>query len=308
MMLLKTTLVNKYKFKAFGLNIISDIYLPELPLNNFELGFEDIVIEKAELTLQWQNLSKSSKYFAIKNNLILVRIPNNAIYMIENGNKIYYSPMENVDEDQLRLYLLGTCMGALLLQRRILPLHGSAIEINGKAYAIVGDSGAGKSTLASCLLSLGYHLISDDVIPVTISEQGIPLVTPAYPQQKLWLESLNQFGMKSDSYSPLFNRETKFAIPVSDQFATKQLQLVGVIELSKNENDNIILTQVTSLQKLHTLYNHTYRNLFIAPLGLIDWHFNISTKICEKINMFQLRRPTTRFSADELAKAILSTI
>ncbi|UPG65834.1 aldolase [Metabacillus endolithicus] len=306
--MLKTTLVNKYKFKAFGLNIISDFYFSELPINKFEFGFEDIVIEKADLTLNWKHLSGQSKYFTIKNNLILVRIPNNAIYMIENGNKIYYSPMENVDADQLRLYLLGTCMGALLLQRRILPLHGSAIEINGKAYAIVGDSGAGKSTLASALLRLGYHLISDDVIPVTISEQGIPLVTPAYPQQKLWVESLNQFGMKSDSYSPLFNRETKFAIPVTDQFASKPLQLEGIIELSKNENDNITLTHVTGLQKLQTLYNHTYRNLFIAPLGLIDWHFNTSTKICEQINMFQLKRPTTRFSADELAEAILSTI
>ena len=38
-------------------------------------------------------------------------------------------------------------MGALLMQRKILPLHGSAIAIDGKAYAFVGDSGAGKSTL-----------------------------------------------------------------------------------------------------------------------------------------------------------------
>ena len=38
-------------------------------------------------------------------------------------------------------YLLGTCMGTILMQRKILPLHGSAIEIEGKVYAIVGDSG-----------------------------------------------------------------------------------------------------------------------------------------------------------------------
>ena len=78
--------------------------------------------------------------------------------------------MKEADEDKIRLYILGTCMGALLMQRKILPLHGSAIAIDGKAYAFVGDSGAGKSTLASAFLSKGYKLLSDDVIAVSLSE------------------------------------------------------------------------------------------------------------------------------------------
>ena len=83
-------------------------------------------------------------------------------------------------------------MGTILMQRKMLPLHGSAIEIDGKVYAIVGDSGAGKSTLASAFLKQGYKLVSDDVIAVSLSqENSIPYVTPAYPQQKLWQESLN---------------------------------------------------------------------------------------------------------------------
>ena len=62
-------------------------------------------------------------------------------------------------------------MGAILMQRKILPLHGSAIAIDGKAYAIVGDSGAGKSTLASAFLNKGYQLLSDDVIAVSLSKK-----------------------------------------------------------------------------------------------------------------------------------------
>ena len=48
------------------------------------------------------------------------------------------SPLKRYDEDVIRLYILGTCMGAILMQRRIFPLHGSAVAINGKAYAFVG--------------------------------------------------------------------------------------------------------------------------------------------------------------------------
>ena len=90
------------------------------------------------------------------------------------------------------------------MQRKILPLHGSAIAIEGKAYAIVGESGAGKSTLAASLLSRGYKLLSDDVIPILLSEKNIPFVVPAYPQQKLWLESLNQFEMKAELLSTYY--------------------------------------------------------------------------------------------------------
>jgi hypothetical protein len=199
-------------------------------------------------------------------------------------------------------------MGAILMQRKILPLHGSAIAIDGKAYAIVGDSGAGKSTLASALLKRGFQLISDDVIPVTLNEENIPIVTPAYPQQKLWIESLNEFGMESTQYRPIINRETKYAIPVLQQFASVPLPLAGLFELVKTESDQVELNPIQSLHQLHTLYYHTYRNFFIAPSGLMEWHFNTTAKICEHIDLYQLSRPISRFTAHELTNSILKTL
>lgn len=99
------------------------------------------------------------------------------------------------------------------MQQQTLPLHGSAIAINGRAYAIVGNSGAGKSTLASAFIQKGYKLISDDVIPVTFSDERIPMVQPTYPQQKLWEESLNEFGLNARKYQPLFEREKNIQCP-----------------------------------------------------------------------------------------------
>ncbi|MBZ5749684.1 aldolase [Metabacillus sp. DBTR6] len=305
---MKTYIANKHRFKAFGLNVLSEIYLPELPQSHFEGDVADILIKKADLSLLWEELAGENKYFVINKDLIMFRLPDMAIYLIQKGNEIYYSPIGNANEDQIRLYLLGTCMGALLMQRMILPLHGSALEIDGKAYAIVGDSGAGKSTLASAFLKLGYQLISDDVIPVTLNEENIPMVTPAYPQQKLWIESLNQFGIESIDYKPIFNRETKFAIPVSNQFASKPLPLAGVFELVKTEDAEIELNPVQKLQRLNTLFNHTYRNFFISPLGLMDWHFSTTAKICEHIDIYQLRRPISRFTAHELTDLILASL
>ncbi|WP_226667513.1 aldolase [Metabacillus litoralis] len=300
-------------YNAFGLDIKSEINLPELKKAK-ELREEndtiilDLTIQKRDLSTRWKEVSGSNNYFFMQENMFLFNVPNVAIFLVENGERIVVSPTHNSSEDQIRLYLLGTCMGVLFMQRKILPLHGSAIDIDGKAFAIVGHSGAGKSTLASAFIMKGFQLVSDDVIPVTFNDGGFPVVTPAYPQQKLWLESLDEFGIESKNFRPIIDREKKFAIPVGNNFSTKLLPLEGVIELVKTKHDEIEINQIHNLQRLQTLYRHTYRNVFIESMGLMEWHFKTSAKLCKHIKMYQLQRPITRFTAHELTDYILEKV
>ncbi|WP_077214416.1 HPr kinase/phosphorylase [Bacillus dakarensis] len=302
-----TVTLNGKVYKAFGFNVMSEIPLPELPWVYTKKEI-DILIEFADLTEIWAEVNEPNRYFYIDEGSVLFQIPNIATFIVQDGYKILVSPLRDATEDYLRLYILGTCMGAILLQRKILPLHGSAIEVNGKAYLIVGDSGAGKSTLASALINRGKRLITDDVIPVTLTAEGIPMVTPSYPQQKLWQESLNQFGISSEKFRPIVDRETKFAVPVSDKFATDCLPLAGVFELIKSNSVDINLTPILHLERLHTLYYHTYRNFMIGPLGLMEWHFKMTAAIIHEIKIYQLQRPEDRFTADELTSLVLNTI
>ncbi|WP_028392293.1 phosphoenolpyruvate carboxykinase (ATP) [Bacillus cihuensis] len=297
-----------FVYKAFGYTISSEIPLPELPSIKLEDYLSDITVKRLDLINLWSELSSENDYFVINENQIVFQIPEIAIFLIRNGNEICFSPFVDIRDKHLRLYILGTCMGAILMQRKILPLHGSAIAINGKAYAIVGESGAGKSTLASAFLQKGYQLLSDDVIPVTFSSNDTPIVTPAYPQQKLWIESLNQFEMNADDYQSIVERETKFAVPVFSQFARESLPLGGIFELIISEDERIELLPIKKMERFLTVYQHTYRNFFIEDSGLMDWHFNTSAKFVNKINLYQLSRPQSRFTAHELADCVLTTI
>lgn len=306
-MIMLTTVKNTV-YKAFGLTIASDFELPELPHANDKENIPNIVIIKADLTLLWSELMEPGRYFVVKENLIMFQVPGVAIYLIKNGNEIIVSPFDHSEMAQIRLYILGTCMGAALLQRRILPLHGSAVAIKDKAYAFVGDSGAGKSTLATAFLKKDFQLISDDVIPVALSDNNTPVVTPAFPQQKLWLDSLEKFGMESSHLRPIINRETKFSVPVRTQFATKKMPLAGIFELIKTDNDEIEVYALQNLKQLHTLFRHTYRNLFIDRSSLSEWHFNTSVKMVSQIEFYQLHRPFSRFTAFDLVDIILTKI
>lgn len=298
----------KVLYKAFGLIVASQISLSELSVVRNLKEQIDIEIEVSNLEDMWEELVPATQKYYVGENLILFRILHTAIFCIKDGTKIIVSPMKAADESKIRLFILGTCMGALLIQRKVIPLHGSAIEIDGKAYAIIGESGAGKSTLASALIKRGYKLLSDDVIPVSFSEDNIPIVTPSYPQQKLWETSLIEFGMCKDLYEPIIERENKFVVPVQSHFSKKPLPLAGIFELDKTENKHIELRELKGIERFGILFSHTYRNFLIELLNEMEWHFSSSSKIVKQTNIFQLRRPVSVFTADRLASIIIETI
>ncbi|NOV00221.1 aldolase [Paenibacillus planticolens] len=299
----------KLIYKAFGLTISSDMDLPELIKMSEQQEAADIEICMDEdITRLFFELSDNPNQFLVKENLIMFHIPGLATFSIQEGKRIAFAPMKEAEQGEIRLLVLGTCMGAILMQRKIFPLHGSALAIHGKAYAIVGDSGAGKSTLASAFLNQGYQLLSDDVIAVSLSQDNIPYVTPSYPQQKLWQDSLTKFGMESSNYQSLYGRVDKYYVPVSTNYFTESLPLAGVIELVKTENDAIAIRRIEKLDRFYPLFYHTYRNIFIQGLGLTDWHFKTSASILQHIHMFQLSRPVSGFTAPQLVSTILETL
>ncbi|WP_226677959.1 ATPase domain-containing protein [Mesobacillus jeotgali] len=293
-------------YRAFGLNIVSEIELPELNIENNNAPI-DIEVKLEDLSELWSSSGANSD-FIIKNQFVMFKAYDIAIFSIVDGKKISVSPLEGFDEDKVRLWILGTCMGALLLQREIIPLHGSAVVIDGKAYAIVGDSGAGKSTLASAFIKNGYRLLTDDVIAVTLDKKNAPIVTPSYPQQKLWQDSIESFGLECKNYKSIHGRETKFYIPMSSSFYNASVPLAGVIELFKSENDVIEMKEIDSLNRFYTLYSNTFRNFLIRGLGLMQWHFDTCAIMVNQINFFRLQRPISGYNAQQIVDTILPTL
>ncbi|MFD0961417.1 aldolase [Paenibacillus chungangensis] len=296
-------------YYSFGLRIDSEIPMPELPLLEEGImhmhGSVSIVFD--QLLPLWQLANRSSQYVAIYEDTVLIRVPDTAIFGMKAGECILVSPFHGADMDKIRLYLLGTCMGITLLQKRILPLHGSAVAINGRAYAIVGHSGAGKTTLSSVLIQQGNPLLSDDLIAVTTNAEGMPQAMPAYPQQKLWQETIDMLGRSAEGLKPLFERERKFAVPLSDGFCSQPLPLAGVIELVKTEHDAAI-SPVEGLERFHTLLQHTFRGFLLKRMGLMDWHFRLLSSFTGHIDVYRLHRPLEGASPQQLSTLLLETI
>lgn len=59
-----------------------------------------------------------------------------------------------------------------------LLLHGTCVEINGKAVLISGQPGIGKSSLALQLIDRGATLVADDQTLIRVEHGGILMASP----------------------------------------------------------------------------------------------------------------------------------
>ncbi|MGQ3477923.1 serine kinase [Paenibacillus sp. TY11] len=326
------------KYTAFGLRIASELNLPELILAA-PGAVEDVVVRQADLTVWSDQLEQAN--FVMQGERFMFQIPGTAIYAVREGKEIEVSIFPGADPDTVRLFVLGTCMGVLLMQRRILPIHGSAVVIGGRAYAFVGESGTGKSTLAAAFRQAGYQMVSDDVIAVkaTASEA---IVYPAYPQQKLGLESLLQLeALRENKYirkrkhmlsltdgnpvmpqygdlRKLAGELNKYAVPAVDEFYNDPLPLGGVFELvadSPNyelmrEGELVAVTEqpLNVLECLHILLQHTYRRVTIPRMGLGEWYFDTAARMARKVEGWRVLRDSSAFTASEVVQRVLDII
>jgi hypothetical protein len=117
-------------YKTFGLNITSDFVFEELFESDGEPEIE-ILFGKTPNFIAGD--TKGHTWFQACRNNMLVEVDNVARYHICDGNKITIEPKEDATIETIKLYLLSVAFASLLQQRKNFPLHGSALNIDGKA-------------------------------------------------------------------------------------------------------------------------------------------------------------------------------
>ena len=104
--------------------------------------------------------------------------------------------VDTADDAFARQCVLGPGLGVLLHRRGHLVLHGSAVDVGGRAVVLVGHKGAGKSTTAAALVARGHRLLTDDL--VALDEGGA--VLPGPTQMKLWDASAGALGVETEPF------------------------------------------------------------------------------------------------------------
>jgi hypothetical protein len=248
---------------------------------------------------------KTESFQAAKGNFLFL-VPGVANYYVADGNSIVVEPDEHAKDHSMRLFLLGTSFGALLMQRGILPLHGSAVLVKERGVVFTGISGAGKSSLLAAFRKKGYPFLTDDVVAVTMDSDGMARVHPSYPQQKMWRDSTKAIGVETESLKPFYTYEDqeKFAVPSHQGFWSSPAPLAAIYELQVDNHQEVTLQALDGLDKLSIILSHTYRPWLIDGLGLKVAHFKQCVAVARQVTVSLLSRPANIFSLEEQVRSI----
>jgi len=165
---------------------------------------------------------------------VLLHIPGLVKILVVDGCSVTVQVLRREDPGW-RLFLLGSALAYLCHQRGVFPLHAACMVVKGRAIAIAGASGYGKSTLALALSRRGHQLLSDDVtvLAPAVPAGSRPLILPAFPRLKLWLDSVQFLGGDPDSFPRVRPDLEKYDLGGPADYDPTPRRLDGVALLSK---------------------------------------------------------------------------
>ena len=284
-------------YRAFGLSLISDFVLTQLEEVS-DVSEPVVRIQRADLSAIVADLLPGQHY-VMAHDSIFFAVDNVGAFQIQNGQTVLVDPCAGVQEGHLSVYIMGSCMGAILHQRGIMPLHGSCVCRDGKAILITGDSGAGKSTLAAEFLSRGWKLLTDDVAVIQDID-SVPKVQSSYPSQKLWQDAIDHYGHEAQDLHPLYRKEQqeKFGINAKAAYVDDTVPLSLVVRLMASEHD-CGASFFDGFAKVNQLLQNTYRAHMIEDHNR-QAHFQKCVTLAGKIPMALAIRARDRHCAAEL--------
>lgn len=288
-----------FSYRSFGLNVSSDIECTgALPV----VGHPDVSIRLGQVPELIENPSGAGPFYEAAHGALLLNVTGIGRYLVSGGNQIVVDPAPDAEQGTVSLLLLGSAFGALLQQRQIVTLHGSAIAGGNGAVVFAGASGWGKSTLAAAFHQRGYQVLADEICPIQV--RALPVVLPANPFLLLSADAAEGLGLSHRRLRQARVGIEKYILPIDRNFGVDPLPLQAIYILEPAHSETFSITPLRGLAKIRMLSAVCYKPHFIEGMRLEKQHSRLIAEVARGAKVSVVKRPTTGFRVDELADFI----
>lgn len=289
--------LQQYYYRIYGLRIASQLELPELPAispcenPDAQILTHDVAetLEGGEQKLNWLQVGDDGCQVNIES---IARYRSEMGWRIVVDRRMIRRDHPPASAGDVRLFLLGTVLAALLHQRNWLPLHVSALATPAGVWAFTGHSGAGKSTLGSWLnRHQGWPMLTDDVAVIK-PEEHKPYLHPGPPRVKLWRDALSALGIETEGLVRDLSRVDKFHLMVDEGFQHHPQPLRALVKLERaEEGEAAELIRIQGVEAFTIILASLYRPEMGEEFNSAQQLMRDAITLAGKIRIYRFRRP-----------------
>jgi len=295
-----------YHYTSFGLQIASE---PELPGLMPGAGIPDVTIRFGEVPEHLpEPIKNKGVAYELNEGSFLLRVPGIARFLVSQGNEIVIDRASGTDDVDLSLFTINTPIGVLLYQRGFLPMHASAIEVNGGCVIFTGVSGVGKSTILASFHQHGYPILADEICAISLSDKGVPYVHPGVAYTWLWRDVLDHFEKDVSTLKHRQNNPEKYRVPIDERFYNMPLPLKRVYVLTTKNTPGIDMEEIKGQEKFLPIKHNAYRYRIGNAISNPAASFNMQTSIGKHTIVKRILRPDGKINIDLLRECIINDL
>lgn len=296
--------MTSHRHTAYGLTFDSEIPLPEfLPGGD---GVPDVTIRYGAVPERLPDASDRGIAWQSRDGRLLHFVTGVARYLIIDQRQMLVEAEPGASADDVRIFLLGSALGALLHEWHILTLHASAIQTPAGAVLFGGACAAGKSTLLGAFVQRGYPMLADDKSGIFVDADGVARVLPGFPRIRLTPRALAKLRLstRGERIRPAI---AKYMLPV-DRFCAEAVPIRAVYLLEPHNRDDIRIESPAGMARFELLRSAIYRPRFLRAAPHRQATFVALKAAFTQARVARIQRPQTPFMLDELVDRITADL
>jgi len=265
----------------------------------------DVIIRTGKLQVSNLQPTDSRLLCSIEKNFAYLYWHEVGTVLIKDGQEIIVDLIGDIDYKVLRIMLLGAAFGLLLHQRGFIVIHGNSVNINGKGVCFVGNRGFGKSTISAGFHFKGYSLISDDITAIRLNNSSKACLIPGYGRLKLWQDSVEALGLKSQDLSLVHPQYEKREYLIDGSLSTQPVSLDCIYILDCAEE--LAIESIPPTEALFKVMQNCYCTRFGTEMHKTlsaAEHFHQGSSLLNCSKVFTLKRTNDLTALPQLIELV----
>jgi hypothetical protein len=273
-----------------GLLVRSEIELPELPEAPSSDATPDILIRRGVVPANPGRPRSDEDFppYRVGDGGFSLEREGVARFLAVGGRDVVVDACRDASEVDVRVFLLGSVLGALCHQRGLIPLHAAAVADGGQAYAFSGPSGTGKSTISAGLRQQGFAFVADDICPIILRDEGQPEVLGSVRKVKLAADTLRALGHGSEGQVHDHRVVPKYHVPVAEDAVSPPVPLRAVY-MFRHDNDatgDSRIEEISPPYAVRCFEQLTYMPRYPHAAGRAEEHFLRCAALAARVPLF----------------------